>query len=152
MKVHFCTGAFGPKLQKITCSLRNVIKWSHRWCRWCTLAQAFFSDLVYSTQEEILSQHLWCRKCGHFKIGDFFWTPCMLSAVAFSKLQLRKQFRKLDFLFINEFSIDNSQLESNFEYSIDITGVWHLFSIRFEVLVSLCCLSKSICNFAFLPT
>ena len=31
-----------------------------------------FSVFVYCMEEEILSQHLSRRKCGHFEIGDFF--------------------------------------------------------------------------------
>ena len=37
--------------------------------------QLCFSVFVYSMQEEILSQHLSHRKCGHFKISDFFEYP-----------------------------------------------------------------------------
>ena len=60
--------------------LRNVIKWWHGWCRWCTLAQVCFSVLVYSKHEEILSLRLSRRKCEHFEIGYFFWTLCILSS------------------------------------------------------------------------
>ena len=67
--MHFGTGKFGPKLQKTMYSLRNIIKWWHKWCRWCTLAQVFFSVLVYSMEEEILFQNT--------SKSVIFWTPCI---------------------------------------------------------------------------